>query len=700
MGLITGIRERLHFLFYALVAAFLALIIFEWGMDFSGSSGGRTVAGKVNGNPVDYRQYERTYDSLVDDFRNQAPQAALTDAIERELRQRAWDIVVNSFILEEQFERYNIRVSSEEILAAVESDMPPQVIFQNFFDKETGAVDRERLEKARMAPENREIWITIEDIIRKELMEKKLQRTLSRMVRVTDAEVNAVAEREYGVFSASFFVAPYSIAGDDALFTVSDEEVETYYNENRDLFRQEPARSLDYVVFSAVPSTRDSLSIRTELASLAEDFAEAEDDSAFVNLQSDLSDTFEKLYSRTDFSSEAGDRVFGKHDLKAGDVIGPVADRNRYRLIKVKAVAEGKPVAKASHILIPFKKDDEKGKAAAKKAASRVLKKIRSGKNFTDLAKKYSKDQSSASKGGDLGWFARESMVPEFGKAVFEADVGSVIGPVETVYGYHIIRVTGKDSRAIRCSEVVRNMRPSDATLQSARRKAAEFQMEAEEKSFAEASEAFGKERHETGWFTQKDEIQRLGYNHAVAKFAFASPKGSVSNVVQTDAGYLVMRVAGVNDSGYRKLDNKLRSDIRSGLMTRKKGKALDQRLISMLEKYGGDLEAIAGSLGGLSVIHADSIRFRDQTIPDYGSDIRLIEAIIGMDPGTVSRPVPVANGRALIALHKKTYQNNVPEPGKAMLGGLLLQAKQKKFEQDYFTAERNAADIEDQREY
>lgn len=698
MGIISKLRERLHFFLYALLAAFLALIVFEWGMNFSGFSGGGALAGKVNGKPIEYRQYERTYDSLVDDFRRQAPQAELTDAIERELRQRAWDIVVNRFILEEQFEKYNIRVSDEEVLAAVEGDMPPQVIFQNFFDSETGTIDHEKLEKARMAPENRDIWIAIEDIIRKELMGEKLKQTLDRMVRVTDVEINAVAEREYGAFSASFIRAPYSIAGDDTLFTVSDEEVETYYNGNRDLFRQESTRSLDYVVFSAVPSTRDSLSIRTELASLAEGFAETEDDSAFVSLQSDLSDTFEKLYSRTDFSSGAGDLIFGKHDLKAGDVIGPVADRNRYRLLKVKAVTEGESVARASHILIPFKKDDAGDETEARKAASAILEKIRSGKNFADLAKEYSKDQGSASKGGDLGWFTRDTMVPEFGKAVFETDKGSVVGPVKTVYGYHIIQVTGKDSKTVRCSEVVRNIRPSDTTLQNARRKAAEFQMDAEEKGFAEASETFGKERHETGWFTQKDEIQGLGYNHAVAKFAFTSSKGSVSNVIQTDAGYLVMRVAGVNDSGYKKLDKKLRSDIRSELLTRKKGEALDERLASMLEKYGGDIEAVAEALGGLSVIHANTVPFKDMAIPGYGSDIRLIGAIIGMDPGTVSRPVPVDNGRALIVLHKKTYQSSGSESRKAMLGALLLQAKQEKFMQDYFAAERNAATIEDMR--
>ncbi|MCG8341564.1 MAG: peptidylprolyl isomerase [Chlorobiales bacterium] len=698
MGVITRIREKLHFVLYALMAAFLALIVFEWGMDFSGFSGGGALAGKVNGKPIEYRQYERVYDGLVDNFRRQASQAELTDVLERDLRQRAWDIVVNQVILEEQFEKYNIRVSDEEILAAVESDTPPMVIFQNFFDQEAGSIDRERLEKARMAPENKDIWIRIEDIIRGELMEKKLQRTLRGMVRVSDAELDALVEREFGAFSVSFLPVSYSVAGNDTLFTVTDEEIKTYYDENKELFRQEPTRSLDYVVFSAVPSSRDSMSVKTELESLVGDFAEATDDSAFVSLQSDRSDTFDKLYTRADFSTTAGDFVFGKSSLKAGEMIGPVADRDTYRLIKVKEVSEDGPVTRASHILIPFQEGDSSGRAEARNIAEGVLQELRSGEGFADLAKKYSKDEDTASKGGDLGWFGRNAMVPEFDEAVFAADTGTLVGPVETMYGFHIIKVTGKDSKAVVASEVVRNIRPSDATLGNARRKAAEFQIEAEEKGFDEAAEDFGVDLSTTEQFTKADIIPEIGYNNLVAKFAFTSSKGSVSNVIQTDAGFLVLRVAGKNDSGYRELDEALQSAIRSELLTKKKGTVLDEKLSVLLKEKNGNLDAVAESLGDVSVVNAENIRFKEQTIPGYGSDIRLMEAIIGMDPGTVSQPVPVSGGRALIVLHKKSYEGGDPESRKEILRAMLEQAKEERFVQDYFIAERRAATIEDMR--
>jgi parvulin-like peptidyl-prolyl isomerase len=473
---------------------------------------------------------------------------------------------------------------------------------------------------------------------------------------------------------------------------------EAYYEENREMFRQEPTRALDYVVFSAVPSGRDSLSIKNELESLAVNFAEADDDSAFVNLQSDRPDTFDKRYTRADFSIEAGDYVFDENPLEAGGVIGPVADRNTYRLIKVKGVSKGEPVARASHILIPFTEGDAAGEAAARETAAMILQDIRAGKRFADLAEQYSRDEGSASRGGDLGWFARNTMVPEFDEAVFGAAAGSLVGPVETRYGFHIIRVTGRDTKTITCSEIVRNIRPSDTTLENARRKAAEFQIEAEEKGFDQAAETLGMDKQVTGYVTKTEMIPEIGYNNTITRFAFTSSKGSVSDVIQTDSGFLVMQLAGNNDSGYRKMDEELREGIRSELLTRKKGEALDKKLSVLLEEKNGNLDAVAGVLDGVSVITAENIRFTEQEIPGYGRDIRLMEAIIGMEPGSVSKPVAISNGRALILLHKKTYEENDLESRKTMLRAMLEQVKEERFVQDYFAAERLAATIEDLR--
>lgn len=88
---------------------------------------------------------------------------------------------------------------------------------------------------------------------------------------------------------------------------------------------------------------------------------------------------------------------------------------------------------KASHILV----EDEE-------TAEDIVRKINKGKNFSELAEKFSTDTGSAPAGGDLGYFGKGQMVPEFEEAAFALDIGEVSDIVESQFGYHIIKVTDK----------------------------------------------------------------------------------------------------------------------------------------------------------------------------------------------------------------------------------------------------------------
>lgn len=100
---------------------------------------------------------------------------------------------------------------------------------------------------------------------------------------------------------------------------------------------------------------------------------------------------------------------------------------------------------KASHILV---KDE--------KQAKDILAQLKSGGNFEELAKKYSTD-GAAAKGGDLGWFSKGSMIPEFEKVAFAMKEGETSGIVKTKFGYHIIKLTGKRAAGTRSFEEVKD---------------------------------------------------------------------------------------------------------------------------------------------------------------------------------------------------------------------------------------------------
>lgn len=109
----------------------------------------------------------------------------------------------------------------------------------------------------------------------------------------------------------------------------------------------------------------------------------------------------------------------------------------------------------AKHILIiPSVSDDadddekEEAESQAKKTAEEIIKKLEKGEDFSKLAKKYSQDTATASKGGDLGYFELDEMVEEFSNAVKELDTNEYTKkPVKTSYGYHIILKTGQKAK-------------------------------------------------------------------------------------------------------------------------------------------------------------------------------------------------------------------------------------------------------------
>lgn len=100
---------------------------------------------------------------------------------------------------------------------------------------------------------------------------------------------------------------------------------------------------------------------------------------------------------------------------------------------------------KASHILFMVNKDDseevvKQKEAAAKKAAARAKK----GEDFSKLAKQLSEEPGAKESGGDLGFFAKDRMVPEFAEVAFSQKPGDISVPVRTQFGWHVIKVTEK----------------------------------------------------------------------------------------------------------------------------------------------------------------------------------------------------------------------------------------------------------------
>ncbi|NTU96653.1 MAG: peptidylprolyl isomerase [Chlorobiaceae bacterium] len=700
MAFMTNLRDKTHLILFTLLAAFLALVVFKWGMDFTGRSGQSkvNVAGRVNGKDIAVNQYDDIYKELSENFRRANPSADMTPEVEVAMQERAWNVVVDQALLEQLFEKFRITLQDQEVVDALQSPFPPRVIRQNFTDPSTGAIDRKKLEAARRDPAAKDIWVQLEKIVRNELKISKLIRALQSVDQVTSRDLDDIVRRQYQRFSASFIPVPLDFAGPDSSFPVKEEEIKNYYEAHKALFKQPPTRSADFVFLPLVPSSKDSVAMRSDIEAIRAEFAGTKSDSEYVRLQSDRSGGINVTYNRADFSPAAGDMVFNSQNLNPGTVIGPVADNGTYRLLKVRQLAvSAQPAARASHILLKFNPSSSSDVQRVRGLLTLLSQQLRSGVPFEQLAQKYSADTGSASRGGDLGWFTKERMVPAFAAAVFNARPGAIVGPVQTQFGLHIIKVTGFDQKAVVCSEVVRIIRPSTETTDGQRRIAMAFQMSAKSRGLDKAAAAQKFDLLKTGDFAKHMALPGIGYSEKIASFAFKAKEGELSDVIETEKGFYIMRLTGSNDTGYRQLDKDIKARITAELMKEKKGAALEKKLASMAKAPGATLEKIAASNPSFRILTAGDIRWSDGAIPGFGTDRQLVEAMSGLDIGKLSSPVNINGGRALVVLRGKSYPEGIDLKAEAAkIAPQLLKLKQQQNMEEYFETVKKNAKIED----
>jgi peptidyl-prolyl cis-trans isomerase C len=101
----------------------------------------------------------------------------------------------------------------------------------------------------------------------------------------------------------------------------------------------------------------------------------------------------------------------------------------------------------ARHILIRAPQGDDKASEAAKKKIEDVIARLKKGEDFAKVAQEVTEDPSGKANGGDLGWFTKEQMVPEFADAAFGLKPGDISGPVHTQFGWHVVKTEEKRTK-------------------------------------------------------------------------------------------------------------------------------------------------------------------------------------------------------------------------------------------------------------
>ena len=359
-----------------------------------------------------------------------------------------------------------------------------------------------------------------------------------------------------------------------------------------------------------------------------------------------------------------------------------------------------------SYVMIP-KQPSVADSLRVERQINELYDQLVNGADFETLAMDFSEDTSNASEGGDLGFFGRNAMVPEFEAAAFETPPGSISSPVKTEYGWHIIKVEEAAVRdgeeQVRARHILLRTMTGQQTLGELNDQARQLQARAVESGLEEAVRFVGAmpdslQIESTGFFADRPDgfIPGIGYLVGASSFAFASEPGDIGEVLENTSGFYILENAGEKPAGVLPLEEvelRIRSIlVRNGKMdqARLRGEEVRSSLA------GGNLDALSGEMAD-RVATTDPITRQQAFIPRIGQDLNFIKGAFQLSvTGELSEVVEGERGYYLIQLvDREPVDETTYEMVKENLKQQLLIQKQNQLYQEWLTRLREDAVIE-----
>jgi peptidyl-prolyl cis-trans isomerase D len=319
---------------------------------------------------------------------------------------------------------------------------------------------------------------------------------------------------------------------------------------------------------------------------------------------------------------------------------------------------------RARHILL--RTGGERSVDEAKQEIAALRARIEGGEDFAEVARETSEDPGSAQRGGDLDWFGRGAMVPAFEDAAFNAQVGELVGPVESPFGVHLLQVTDKREAGQRpfdeVKDQVRFQLAQDRVADLAREKAAEIASQLQglagdarvEAMRAAAEGDAAVFFYEPPAFAQGDPVAGVGRAPAFTDAAFNLGAGDLSTPVEVPRGFAVLEVEQALEPRAPQLSD-VEAQVRQRVEAEKRRQLAEQRLAQAKAELdaGTSLDQVAEELG-LSVQESDEFG-AGGTVSGLGQAPAVVREALKMDEGQVGGPVSTPQGAVLFQVSSRT---------------------------------------------
>src|SRR5436309_247504 len=530
--------------------------------------------------------------------------------------QRAADNLINEKVILSEANRMGLRVTDNEVREELEHGPYAATFFPG--GKFIGEEEYKNLLSSHdLTPPQ------FEHFVANGILERKLEKLIASSAAITDTEVRQQFEKENTKIKFDYAV----IKKDDVLKTLhpADAELKAFYDRNKQTYVNSipEKRQLKYVV---------------------------------------LDNT--KMLAQTQVTQQNLASYYDQH-------------RDEYRVPEQVNVR---------HILFktpppgPDGKVDPKALDAPRAKAEDVLKQVKAGGNFADLAKKYSED-TSAKEGGALGWIGRGKTVPEFEKAAFSLPKGGTSDLVQSSYGFHIIHVDDKQDAHLKTFDEVRDQIQSIIKQQksatAADSLASALLTQARTAGLDKAAAARGLQVISTDFVSRTDSLPGIGSSPEFMNAAFEQREKSPPDQVQLPQGVVVYEVTATKPPATPTFEE-IRSRVETEFKNERAAALLSQKTkeLSDRAKAQHDLKKAAKEVG--ATVKTTDFVLPDGQVPDLGNLSGPAAGIFSMKPGEISGPIENGNiGAVLSLLEKQEPSAQDFAAKKDQIRDSLLQSKQ-----------------------
>lgn len=618
----------------------IALLAFLLG-DMTSVSGlinsKKTRVGTIEGANISYVEFLTLSDNTTNVLQTLYGKSAFTAEETDQMRQSVWESLIIKNAYMPGFNKLGLGVGDDEMTDMSKGEYLSPIVSGVFSNPQTGAYDPSILQNFVSSLEYNKEYVPVWNYLKDQMLS---ERAMSKFVSLVEAGVyvnnleveNAVAMASQ-LTSATYYAKNYSQVA-DSLVKVSKADVTKYYKAHKSDFKQQSARDIEYVVFDLLPSESDYADAQKVVDGIAAEFAEAEEPMQYASLNSQVK-TDSRYYKESELPANYVSIAFGN----GGKMYGPVLAGDTYTMARVSDIKMLPDTIGAKHILL---------EATNKTSTDSIVKALKGGASFAELAAAYSLDKSY-----DLGHFAPEQMIPAFSEACLAAKVGDIF-TVESQYGLHVVNLTYKSApvKKAQVAVVVYNVEPSSFTQQSVYAQARDFVEKAGKtyESFDAAVASTGAARRTATVSNQERSVNGLKESRELVRWAFNGKKGEVSSILDVDGDYVVASVKDVREAGNAS-EAQVYDAIYSKLLNLKKADYINAEVAG---KADSELEAQGFKSGSI-----ENLAYASFYIQGLGMEPKLVGAVCATPAGKGGR-VDGAEGVYVYAATAKTPVESV----------------------------------------